>query len=131
MVMSGMSAATTGADRLQGFLDSFAFRVREIVEAMEVAGVPRPSTLRVDGGLTRSAYLMHRQADSLGVPLEVAGNDEATALGVAVMAQHALGGSTFPTRLSQTSAVFEPIAVPETDRAYRSWRDQTGGLEVG
>ena len=131
VVISGMTAATTGADLLQGFLDSFAFRVREIVEAMEAGGVSRPSSLRVDGGLTRSAYLMQRQADVLGVPVEVAGNDEATAVGVALMAQPALGESTFPTRLKQTSAVFEPIAVAETDQAYRSWRDQTGGRQVG
>jgi glycerol kinase len=127
VVISGMSAATTGDDLLHGFLDSFAFRVREIVEAMEAGGVPRPSTLRVDGGLTRSAYLMQRQADSLGVPVEVALDDEATALGVAVMARRAIGESTFPARLRQSSAVFEPDDVDVTDRAYKSWRDQTSG----
>jgi glycerol kinase len=122
-----MTAATTGDDLLHGFLDSFAFRVREIVEAMEACGVPRPSTLRVDGGLTRSPYLMQRQADALGIPVEVAFDDEATALGVAMMARRAFGEETFPTRLGQSSAVFEPSDVDETDRAYRLWRDRTGG----
>lgn len=118
-VIAGITQSTTGDDILQAFLDSFAYRVREIVEAVVGAGIPGPSTLRVDGGLTRSDYLMKRQASVLGVPVALAENDEATALGAALIAA---GVAPDSPRLAR---IFEPTDTDESDAAYQKWVSRT------
>jgi glycerol kinase len=90
-VVAGLTSATTGADLLQAYLDAIAFRIREILDAARESGVEWPEAIRVDGGLTKSAYLMQKQADVLGIPVAVSGQPEATALGAAYMAGLALG----------------------------------------
>lgn len=87
----GIDSHTTAADLLQAFLDGLAFRVKEVINAMLATGIPAPSILRVDGGLSQSAYLMQVQADVLGMPIEVASTEEATALGAAVTAGASAG----------------------------------------
>ncbi len=47
--------------------------------------------LRADGGATQNAWLMQFQADILGMPVEVAGDSEMTALGAAALAGLAVG----------------------------------------
>jgi glycerol kinase len=49
--------------------------------------------LRVDGGLTRSRFLMQHQADLLQVPVEVFASPHATALGVAALARLGVEGT--------------------------------------
>jgi glycerol kinase len=57
-----------------------------------VADLGRPLTsLRVDGGLTRSRLLMQAQADLLQVPVLVGRSPDATALGVAALARLGTG----------------------------------------
>ena len=58
---------------------------------MAVSGIPAPSALRVDGGMTANAWLMQRLADILGQRVEVALNPETTALGAAYHAGQAAG----------------------------------------
>ena len=53
-------------------------------------GLPVPA-LRADGGATQNAWLMQFQADILGIPVEVAGDREMTALGAAALAGLAVG----------------------------------------
>jgi glycerol kinase len=85
--ITGISAATTRAHVARAAFDAIAHRVADIVEAMTPVLPSPPPRLRVDGGLSRSAVLVQRQADLLGIPVEIADNDESTALGVAAMAQ--------------------------------------------
>src|SRR4029079_15076281 len=68
-------------------LDASAFQTADVVAAMEV---PVP-VLRADGGATRNAWLMQFQADILGLPVEVAGDSEITALRAAALAAPAVG----------------------------------------
>jgi glycerol kinase len=49
------------------------------------------TSLRVDGGLTRSRVLLQAQADLLQVPVLASRTPDATALGVAALARLALG----------------------------------------
>jgi glycerol kinase len=55
----------------------------DVVSADLGSPVPR---LRVDGGLTRSAFLMQAQADLAQVPVDVYPSSDATALGAAAAA---------------------------------------------
>lgn len=89
--MVGITAGTTRAHLARATLESIAYQVYNVVEAMEAdAGVPL-NVLRVDGGLTRNRFLMQFQADILGLPVEVPRITETTALGAAYFAGLATG----------------------------------------
>lgn len=86
-VFAGLTAGTTRADLVRAVLDGIALRVCDIVRASG----HQPQSIRVDGGLSNSPYLMQRQADLLGIPLECSGQTEATAFGAAILAGQAAG----------------------------------------
>ena len=85
-VIAGLTAATGRAHIVRAALDGIAQRVADIVEAMTAVLPEPPLRLRVDGGMTANAYLMQRQADLLGIPVDVATVEESTALGIAGLA---------------------------------------------
>jgi glycerol kinase len=76
---------------VSAFIDGLTTEVADLVRAVE-ADLGPMVTLRVDGGLTQSRVLMQRQADALGIPIEVYPHSCATALGVAALALRAVGG---------------------------------------
>jgi glycerol kinase len=75
---------------IDGLAASVALLARSVARDL---GAPL-TTLRVDGGLTRSAVLLQAQADLLQVPVEVCRVPDATALGVAALARLGLGDAT-------------------------------------
>jgi glycerol kinase len=60
------------------------------------------TSLRVDGGLTRSRVLLQAQADLLQVPVLASRTPDATAFGVAALASLALGDATPPVEVELT-----------------------------
>jgi glycerol kinase len=114
-VIAGLHGGVRPAHIARAALESIAWRVADIVEAMgEVVSIER---LRVDGGLSNDATLLQIQADALGLPLAV-GRAETTALGAALLAGVGAGllGS-----LSEAVALLAPerIVVPRMQRAER------------
>jgi glycerol kinase len=84
---TGLTLASTSADLVAGVLRGIAAQVVDLLGVVEGDvghAVPR---LRVDGGLTRSEFLMQSQADLAQVPVEVYPSADATALGVAAAAR--------------------------------------------
>lgn len=81
----GITRGTTPAHIARAALESVAFRVREIVEAMELGGTII-SELRVDGGMTSSDVLMQIQANASQRPVVRPSTQEVTALGAARLA---------------------------------------------
>lgn len=121
-VFAGLTAGTTRADLVRAVLDSLASRVRDIVEAMQAAGIPRPQVLRVDGGLSNSRYLMQRQADLLGIPIERSGQSEATAFGAAILAASAAGLVDLDRVPFSVQQRFEPqLAESAREEEYAAW----------
>ena len=118
---AGITSGTTRAHLVRAALDSLAFRVRDIVEALPA----RPPSLRVDGGLTANAYLVQRQADVLGVPVEVAPVAEATALGAAAIAGIGAGLLDLDqlADLAGGGRVVEPRDAERADADYREWHE--------
>ncbi len=104
-----------GLDTAPGHLvralcEGIAAQVAEIADAAAAdLGAPL-ETLRVDGGLTRSALLMQAQADLLQRPVEVSALPDATALGVGAVARLGLD-----PRLTVREAIpaWRPTAVYE------------------
>ncbi|MBQ6469576.1 MAG: glycerol kinase GlpK [Lachnospiraceae bacterium] len=76
---------------IRATLDSIAYQVTDVLEAMrQDAGVPI-GVLHVDGGASANNYLMQRQADFADVPVERPSCIETTALGAAYLAGLAVG----------------------------------------
>jgi sugar (pentulose or hexulose) kinase len=71
-------------------LEGVALSARELLERMARAG-SMPSTLRAVGGATRSRLWMQILADVTGLPLEVAGMQEAASFGAAMLAGRSVG----------------------------------------
>jgi glycerol kinase len=84
-VIAGGTQATRPAHIVRAALDGIVNRTADVVETMLAAGYG-PDAIRVDGGLSRNAYLVERQADLLGMAVDVASATESTALGIAGLA---------------------------------------------
>lgn len=80
----GLTGATRRVDLIRSAVEAVAYRVRQIVEAVERAGVDL-TTIKVDGGPSSSEVFMQLQADVLGKTLEVFGGVEATAYGAGLL----------------------------------------------
>ncbi|GLP76688.1 carbohydrate kinase [Mycobacterium antarcticum] len=87
---TGMTLSTTRADLVTAVVQGLAAQTAELVTAIEDDLVAPLTTLRVDGGLTRSRALMQTTADLTGIPVEVYPSAHATALGAAACARLAV-----------------------------------------
>ncbi|MBD1851934.1 glycerol kinase GlpK [Leptolyngbya sp. FACHB-711] len=102
---------TGGAKRphlVRSVLESIAFQVKEVVQAIQESGVSI-DRLRVDGGACNNDFLMQFQADVLGIPVERPLVQETTVQGIAFAAGQTIGfGQDFQTSSRQVDRVFEP-----------------------
>lgn len=81
----GLSLATTREHLVRSFCEGVAAQVAVLAAAV-TGDIDTPLTsLRVDGGLTRSHLIMQLQTDLLGIPVEVYPHACATALGIAAL----------------------------------------------
>jgi glycerol kinase len=89
--LAGLQLSTGRGHIARAVAEGIAASVALLAEAA-AADLGRPLTsLRVDGGLTRSRVLLQAQADLLQVPVLASRTPDATALGVAALARLALG----------------------------------------
>jgi glycerol kinase len=87
----GITRGTTAGHIARAALESIAYQVTDLLDAMRAdAGVPL-TELRVDGGAASNNTLMQFQADLLGVPVVRPAVTETTALGAAYLAGLATG----------------------------------------
>jgi glycerol kinase len=123
-----ITGLTRGSDRnhiVRAALESTAYQVKDVVDAME-AGRPRSSQpLRADGGQSNNPFVMQFQADMLDRPVEVASITETTALGVAFLAGRGLGlwrSDSEVESLWKSSSVYEPtISESVRNSLYSGW----------
>jgi glycerol kinase len=87
----GITRGTGLAELARATLESIAFQVADVLEAMTVDAGERLQALRVDGGAAANDLLLQLQADLLGVPVERPVVAETTALGAAYLAGLAIG----------------------------------------
>lgn len=109
--VTGLGLDTTAGHLVRALCEGIAAQVVELTEAVATdLGSPLTS-LRVDGGLTRSALLMQTQADLLQRPVEVSALPDVTALGVGAVARLGLD-PRLPLRQAvpewKPAAVYEP-----------------------
>jgi len=118
-LLCGMSRGTNKAHIARAALESIAFQVSDVLNAMQ-ADISQPlKELRVDGGASQNDMLMQFQADILNVPVLRPKMLESTAWGAAAMAGLKAGVFSDLSEISaswQLDRVFEP-QMNEAERA--------------
>ena len=122
----GITRGTTKAHIARATLDSIAYQVTDLVNAMQ-ADAPCPiTTLRVDGGASVSDILMQTQADLLQLSVDRPAQVESTAFGAAALAGLAAGvwnSLEELTQLRRSQHIFLPQrSAEECAVSYRRWQ---------
>ena len=125
--ISGLTRGSTAAHISRAALESTAYQVREVLEAIEYdSGRSSSGPLRVDGGQTENAFLMQFQADILDRPIDVAPIPDMTALGAAFLAGLTVGVWDGEADLEATwsaSRTYEPqMRYTQRSSLYDGWR---------
>ncbi|MEU1125764.1 FGGY family carbohydrate kinase [Streptomyces sp. NPDC005899] len=114
--VTGLGLDTAAGHLVRALCEGIAAQVVALADAV-AADLGRPlATLRVDGGLTRSALLMQTQADLLQRPVEVSALPDVTALGAGAVARLGLDPRLSPRQVTprwRPSAVYEPRIGPD------------------
>jgi glycerol kinase len=106
----GLTLAASRAHLVRAAIDGLAASVALLARSVARDLSAPLTTLRVDGGLTRSAVLLQAQADLLQVPVEVCRVPDATALGVAALARLGVGDATSLSDAVGPAAVQQVVA---------------------
>ncbi len=87
----GITRGTGRAELARAVVESMAYQVRDVLDAMGAASGRPPAELRVDGGASVMDLLLDIQADQLGITVTRPISQETTALGAAYLAGLAEG----------------------------------------
>jgi glycerol kinase len=123
-MLIGLGRGTTPGHIARAALESIAFQVADVLEAVESETGTPLAALRVDGGAAVNSLLMQFQADILNVPVVRPQVTETTALGAAYLAGLATGFWAGPEDLRakrQNDTRFEP-KMAANERAERRGR---------
>ncbi|MFZ5790995.1 MAG: FGGY-family carbohydrate kinase [Pseudomonadota bacterium] len=122
----GMTEATTSGNLCHAALEALCYQIRALLGAVERATGREIETIKVDGGPTRSDYLMQLQADILQRPLAISAFDSMTPYGAALMA--GLGAGLW-SRLGELERLVTPARTVRPDpttachweKGYKDW----------
>ena len=115
---------TRGVNRyhiIRATLESIAYQVNDVLEAMRADSGIELASLKVDGGASANDFLMQTQADIIGAPVNRPVCVETTAMGAAYLAGLAVGYWSDKEDVMKNWAVdatFEP-SIEEADRQKR------------
>ncbi len=125
-LLCGATFGTTAAHLARATIESIAYQVRDVFEAMREDGTS-PAVLLADGGAARSAELMQFQADILDVPVVRNDTGDLSARGAAWLAGLAVG--VWPSlealcSLPRQVTRFDPqMRAVDRDARYAGWKD--------
>src|SRR4030043_1168790 len=117
----------TGIEHLaRSALESIAYQTKDVLVAMEADCGQAPPSLRVDGGATKSDFLMQFQADILGLPVERPVITEMASLGAAYLAGLGVGFWESQEELEQQWKLekeYRPkMGQTQRDQLYGDWK---------
>jgi glycerol kinase len=90
-VVAGLTRGATKGHLARAALESIAYQVADVIDAMEADSGIEATELRADGGAAANDLLLQFQSDILGVPVVRPETLETTALGAAYLAGLAVG----------------------------------------
>ena len=123
----GLTRGTTAAHLARAALESIAYQVADLLDAMRLDSGASVQELRVDGGAAANNSLMQFQSDILGVPVVRPAVTETTALGAAYLAGLAVGfwkKNDLETSAATQDRCFEPRMPASESRQLRNrWNE--------
>ena len=126
-LLIGLRRSTQPGHIARAALESIAFQVADVLEAMNGDTDTPCKELRVDGGASANDMLMQGQANLLGIPVVRPRVIETTALGAAYLAGLACGFWESPgeiAKLREPDTRFEPKMSPEDAAHFRErWKN--------
>lgn len=129
-LIAGLTRGTTAAHVARATVESIAYQVRDVFDAMEHDCEHSLPVLLADGGASRNDFLMQFQADILNRPVERSASSDVSAMGAAWLAGLAAGvwGSLDElAALPRSERRFEPkMSESERTRRYDGWLEVIG-----
>ena len=122
----GLTRGSTAGHLARAAVESIAYQVADLLDAMRRDSGDTVQELRVDGGAAANASLMQFQADILGVPVVRPAVTETTALGAAYLAGLAVNfwTSGLDSLASANDRSFEPHMPSTEARSLRQrWNE--------
>jgi len=123
--ISGLTFSTGKAHVVRAALESIGYQVKDVIDAMELdSGIPL-ARLQVDGGLTKSSFVMPHLATLLGVSVAAIELTEASAFGAALLA--GLGAGIYSSideiaAIPYTSIDYQPQKQTGVQKEYQMWK---------
>jgi glycerol kinase len=125
-LVCGLTLGSNAAHLARATVESIAYQVRDVFDAMQADAGP-PSDLLADGGASRNDGLMQFQADLLGCPVVRNDSADLSARGAAWLAGLAVGiwpSTEALARLPSRVTRFEPsMSEGDRNRLYDGWKD--------
>ncbi len=122
----GLTRSSTRAHLIRATLESVAFQVRDVLDAMSADAKLTIPALRVDGGMVQNNFLLQFQSDLLRTTVERSRVQETTALGAAYLAGLATGYWEDQDDVAQNAGVdrvFTPeMTHQEAEHLYAGWK---------
>ena len=106
---------------IRATLESIAYQVNDVLEAMKADSGIELSALKVDGGASANDFLMQTQADIMNAPVKRPGCVETTAMGAAYLAGLAVGYWKNKEEVQKNWAV-DQVFYPEITEEERQQR---------
>lgn len=122
----GLTRGATSGHIARAAVESIAYQVADLLDAMRRDSGDAVRELRVDGGAAANNSLMQFQADILGVPVVRPAVTETTALGAAYLAAQAVGfrKSSDDASMDASARHFEPKMPESQARSLRErWNE--------
>ncbi len=124
--MMGLTRGANRAHIARACLESIAFQMTDLLEAMNADSGIELSSLRVDGGASVSNIMMQIQSNLIRTPVDRPKMVETTALGAAFLAGLAVGYWKDMDELSkvrEVDRIFTPdMEKEERDKLYSGWK---------
>ena len=122
----GITRGTSRAHVARAVLESVAYQVTDLMEAMRRDAACEVSVLRMDGGMSVSDFTMQFQSDLLRIPVDRPEMVETTAFGAAALAGLAVGVWKDLNEL-RALRVSECVFIPQREATkcaeqYRLWK---------
>lgn len=126
-MITGLTRGSQAAHVARAAVDSVAYQVRDVFDAMAMDTGEEPDVLMADGGASRNDQLMQFQSDILGKPVVRNLSADLSAIGAAWLAGLATGmwkSVTELERMPRQEDRFEPQCDSATrEQMYRGWRE--------
>ena len=114
----GLTRGTNKYHIIRATLESIAYQVCDVIDAMRADANLNLSALKVDGGASANNFLMQFQADMMDVPVKRPQCVESTAIGAAYLAGLAVGYWKSKEEVMNNQKI-DSIFLPEMEKEER------------